>query len=531
MSEKAGERARPLILVILDGFGVSRERQGNPVAEANAPVLRDLERHYPFAVLQASGPAVGLPWGVAGNSEVGHLTMGGGRVMYHHLSRIADAIRDRSFFENAALRNAAAHVAVRNGRLHLVGLVSSGSVHSHREHLTALLEFARREGVSETYIHIFTDGKDASAKEGASFLAALEDRMRSDFPQAAFASVVGRFFAMDRDGQWDRVQRAYKLMTQGSGERIPSVPEYLVSSYERGITDEFMEPAIVTGGERSPVVRAGDAVVFFNFREDSMREITAAFADDDFHGFVREKIPDVFVATMSEYRKGAAGIAVMFPALPAAHTLGRVIADAGLTQLRVAESEKYAHVTYFFNGGEEEPFSGEERVLVASIPVAHFDATPQMQSEEITARILAGIGRYDVMIANFANADLVGHSGKFRSAVAAVEALDEALGVIMNAVLNQGGVLVITADHGNVEMKRNLISGEEISEHSLSPVPFFIAGKGFRRAAPRTDEEIARIKSEPGGILTDVAPTVLELLGLEKPPEMTGQSLLPILIK
>ena len=517
---------KPVVLVILDGFGVSLEKGGNPLNEAQMPALHEMERDFPFTTLQASGVAVGLPWGEPGNSEVGHLTMGAGRVIYHHLPRIIHAIGDGSFFTNPAFIKAAAHVRNNHSRLHIAGLVSSGSVHSYLDHLNALLAFAKRENISTVYLHVFTDGKDAPPKEGAGFLGALEERTAQEFPMARIATVMGRFFAMDRDGKWDRVERAYDLMTKGRGEEIASISEYLSRSYREGRSDEFIEPAVL---DKNGAVRAGDALIFFNFREDSMREITHAFADGEFASFPREKIDDLCIVTMTEYQKGLAFLAA-FPALDIELPLARILSEAGLRQLRIAESEKYAHVTYFFNGGVEESFAGEDRILVPSQETAHFDDDPGMRSPEITARILDDLRVYDVIIANFANADMVGHSGNFQAATAAVEALDLALAKLMNAVLAQNAVMLVTGDHGNVESKRSAISGEKISKHSLNPVPFFLVGNAFRRKTARTDAEVAAQKSEVGGIITDVAPTILELLELGKPKEMTGESLLSLLL-
>ena len=518
--------SKSLLLIILDGFGVSLEREGNPVVQARTPTLDELYRRFPFTTLQASGVAVGLPWGEAGNSEVGHLTLGAGRVIYHHLPRIINAIADESFFANPAFLGAADHVRKNNSRLHIAGLVSSGSVHSYFDHLLALLEFAKRENLERAYLHVFTDGKDAPPKEGAQFLAAFEERIKKDYPFVKIATVQGRFFAMDRDEKWDRVHAAYDLMTQGRGAEAAPSGEYLARSYERGISDEFIDPAVL---DQDGVIRDNDALIFFNFREDSMREIAHAFADDQFAKFPRKKIANLSLVTMTEYQKDLAGLSA-FPALDIDWPLARVLSEAGLRHLHIAETEKYAHVTYFFNGGVEAPFPGEDRILVPSGEVAHFDETPEMRSPEITARILDDFGVYDVIIANFANADMVGHSGNFSAAVKAVEAIDAALAKLTNAVLAQdGAAMLITADHGNIEEKRSRISGEKISEHSLDPVPLFLVGRDFRRTTPRTDEEIRAAKKEVGGILTDVAPTILELLDIGKPKEMTGRSLLSFL--
>lgn len=523
-------RPKPFVLVILDGFGVSLERAGNPVAEAKKPAMDSFEREYPYTTLQASGVAVGLPWGEAGNSEVGHLTIGAGRVLHHHLPRIIHAIRDGSFFENNALAAAAAHIKKNNSRLHIAGLVSSGSVHSYAEHLEALVEWAARAGAAQVFLHIFTDGKDAPPRQGAAFLSALEGRLQALHPGVRYGSVAGRFFAMDRDEKWDRVQKAYELLTEGKGERVAAISEYLQASYARGIDDEFMEPAIVAGDALS-VIREHDAVIFFNFREDSMRELVHAFADDDFRAFPRKNALDLFIVTMTEYEKNLLGVLPMFPAADIPHPLGRALADAGLRQLRIAETEKYAHVTYFLNGGDEKPFPQEDRILVPSLPVAHADEAPEMRAREITEKIIENLAIYDVVVANFANADMIGHTGNFQAGARAVEAVDAALQKLSEAALGIGGVMLVTADHGNIELKRNALSGEKLTEHSINPVPLMLIGNQYKRATPRTDAEILAAKKEVGGILTDVAPTILALLDLGKPKEMTGQSLLTELLR
>lgn len=523
-------RPKPFVLAILDGFGVSTETVGNPVAEARTPAMESFMRDFPFTTIQASGVAVGLPWGVAGNSEVGHLTIGAGRVLHHHLPRIIHAIADGSFFENPTLAAVCEHVKKNNSRLHIAGLVSSGSVHSYAEHLEALVEWASRAGIAEVAIHVFTDGKDAPPRGGASFLADLEKRLTALNSGARYASVMGRFFAMDRDEKWARMEKAYLLLTAGQGERIASVPAYLTESYAKGIDDEFIEPAVVVTNNQLPVIQEHDAVVFLNFREDSMRELVHAFADDDFTAFSRAKVPDLFIATMTAYEKNIPGVAPLFPTAEIAHPLGGVLADAGLRQLRIAETEKYAHVTYFFNGGDEHPFPGEDRLLVPSVAAAHFDEVPAMRAADITAKIIDNMEIYDVVIANFANADMVGHTGNFAAGVAAVEALDTALGTLSQAVLAAGGTLVITADHGNIELKRNAVSGEARTQHSINPVPLMLIGESYKRAISRTDDDLRAAKLEVGGILTDVAPTVLALLEIQKPEEMTGQNLLPSLL-
>lgn len=526
-------RPKPLILIILDGFGISPEKEGNPVAEAKTPALDEIERNFPLVALQASGAAVGLPWREAGNSEVGHLTIGSGRAIYHHLPRIINAIYDGSFFKNPAFLAAAEHARKHNSRLHIAGLVSSGSVHSYLDHLYALLEFTKRENLSRVFLHVFTDGKDAPPKQAAKFLGMLEERMQKQWPQAILASAIGRFYALDRDEKWDRIKTAYELLTEGKGEKVASLPEYLLRSYEHDLTDEFIKPAFVpmsigTTAGKPALVQDNDALIFSDFREDSMRELTHAFSDEVFDHFSRKKVKNLLLITMTEYQKDLAALAA-FPQLEINWPLARVWGEAGLRHLHIAETQKYAHVTYFFNGGKEKPFPGEERILIPSLSVSHFDETPEMKAPDITAKILENFSRFDVIIANFANADLVGHSGNFRSAVQTVEVLDESLGQISNAVLNGDGVLIITADHGNIELKRDALTGEKITEHSVNPVPFYLVSRSFRLKKPRSEAEIAAAKKEVEGIITDVAPTILELLGLEKPEEMTGKSLLPYL--
>ncbi len=519
------ERPKPLILVILDGFGVSLDVRGNPVAEANVSTFAEFERFYPFTTLQASGVAVGLPWGEPGNSEVGHLTIGAGRVLNHHLPRIISSIKDGSFFSNEALKKAAEHTKKNGSRLHIAGLISSGSVHSYIDHIWALLDFTKREGVGAVYIHAFSDGKDAPPKNGATFLEAFRSRLAADYPHAQLATVVGRHFAMDRDRQWDRVRTAYELMTAGAGERAASIREYIEASYRADITDEVLAPAVF---DAAGVIRENDAVIFSNFREDSMREITRAFTDPAFDGFERVPIPNLCVVTLTEYQKDGGAIAAFGP-LGIAWPFGRIISAEGLTNLRIAESEKYAHVTYFFNGGEEEPFPGEERILIPSQSAVRFEEVPEMRAPEIAEKILENSGRFDVIIANLANADMVGHTGDFEASVKAVSALNATLDQLRDAVEQMGGVLAVTADHGNIEKKRNLISGERLTHHSTDPVPFYLVGKNFRRATPRAAAEIAERKREAKGVLIDVAPTLLELLKIRKPAEMTGNSLLALL--
>ncbi len=520
---------KPVVLVVLDGFGVSLEERGNAVRAAKTPNLTAIEQRFPFTTLQASGIAVGLPWGEAGNSEVGHLTMGAGRVIYHHLPRISVAIEDGSFFTNPAWEKILAHANARGRALHLIGLVSSGSVHSYLGHLEALLELANRAKPNAVYLHAITDGRDAPPEEGASFLRLLGERLASRPEKVLIASLIGRFFAMDRDGKWGRIQKAYELLTAATGRPFENPVDYLKASYRRGNSDEFIEPAyLVKDGKPLGRIEPGDGLIFFNFREDSMRELIAAFAKDGFSEFPRSLPNDLAIATMTQYAAGLA-VEVAFPPIEITWPLGRVLADAGKKQLRIAESEKYAHVTYFFNGGREKPFPGEERLLIPSLGMPHPDEEPAMRAPEVTAEIIENLERYDFILANFANADMVGHTGNFAAVTAAVETLDTALGQLAAAVATTKGLLLVTADHGSAERKINFLTGEPVTEHSPNPVPLYLIGGAYERPAALGEAEVKARKTEPGGILTDIAPTVLELMGLAKPAEMTGKSLLPLL--
>lgn len=518
---------KPVVLLVLDGFGVP-QTPDSPLAEAKLPTLKSLEENFPFTTLQASGVAVGLPWGEEGNSEVGHLTMGAGRVIYHHLPRIEVSIQDGSFFKNEALLKAKEHVLKNNSSLHFLGLFSSGSVHAYPDHLYALLEFAKREGISKVYLHLFTDGRDAPAKEAGTFLKELELRLAQNYPFAQIASLIGRDLAMDRDDHWEKIGRAYDLLTKGEGNNFEKASEYIKKEYAEGRTDEFVEPARLA--QPGGLIQKGDAVVFFNFREDSARELTRAFVEESFDKFAREKVPDLLFITMTEYKKNLPALALFRP-LGVDWPLSRALSERGLSQLHIAETEKYAHVTYFFNGGREQPYSGEDRILIPSLPGANFNENPQMSAEKITETIFQNLSKYDFVLVNFANADMVGHTGDFDATVKALEVLDLSLSKILPKVLELGGALVITGDHGNAEEKRYRFTGEKKTKHTANPVPLFLAAEEFRRKTPRAKEDILKNYRETSGVLTDVAPTILELMKIPKPSEMTGVSLLPKLLE
>lgn len=526
---------KPVVLIVLDGVGVNTafleseyaERIVTPFSTATMPTWRALEQFWPFTTLRASGVAVGLPWGEEGNSEVGHLTMGTGRIPYHHLPRIVNAIYDHSFFTNEELLKAARHVKEHHSTFHVMGLFSSGSVHAYVDHLYALLDFAKEEGLERVMLHLFTDGRDSPPEEARTFFPQLEKRLEKQYPGVLVASLIGRHYAMDRDDHWDRVEKAYAALVGKGGATFQSPLSYIQDSYAKGLMDEFLLPAyrVNEKGEAIGRVGSGDALVFFNFREDSARELSFAFAYDEFSRFPRTDLADLFFVTMTAYDKRLQA-AVLFEPLELSWPIARVIAYAKRRQLHVAETEKYAHVSYFFNGGLEKPFEGEDRILIPSPRAAHFDEMPEMGAEGITDAVLVGIPTYDFILANYANGDMVGHTGNFEATVRALEVLDAAIGKIIPEALEEGGAVIVTADHGNVEEKRYQATGKPRTKHTANPVPFFLVARGLRRTSPRLPDEIQKKYAAVGGVLTDVAPTVLELMHLERPGEMTGMSLL-----
>ncbi len=521
------KRYKPVVLAVLDGFGVNVKDPQSTWKYASMPTLRNLEKFFPFTTLQASGIAVGLPWGEEGNSEVGHLTMGAGRAFYHHLPRIIMSIHDGSFFQNDAFLGAARHAKEYKSNFHIMGLFSSGSVHAYADHLYALLDFCKKENIPHVYVHIITDGKDAPAKESLGFIKQLEERLASRYPFAKIASLFGRVYAMDRDGHWDRIEKAYRCLTEGAGEELGKASDYIAESYEKELTDEFINPGHILSKES--LVRDTDAMVVYNFREDSMRELVSSFVSNDFKNFPREKINNLFFVTMTEYEKNFPAH-VAFPPLGIKNPLARVLSESNLRQLHIAETEKYAHVTYFFNGGYEAPFKGEDRILIPSPPTAHFDETPEMSAEQVADTVISNLSKYDFILVNFSNADMVGHTGNFQATVRALEVLDFSLGKIVSKVLETGGALVITADHGNAEEKIYPISGEKRTKHTANPVPFFVIANDLKNENPKTEKEILSCYKEVTGVLTDVAPTILALLDIPKPYEMTGANILPKII-
>jgi 2,3-bisphosphoglycerate-independent phosphoglycerate mutase len=497
-------------LIIFDGWGLREAREANAILAARTPVMTRLWATQAHCAIEASGEAVGLAPGVMGNSEVGHLTIGAGRVIYQDVMRITKAIETGAFFRNEALVSACRAAATSGRTLHLWGLLSDGSVHSHIDHLLALLDLAAHEKVENIAVHAALDGRDKPPRSALPFVDRLEAKLK-EIGRGRIATVSGRYFAMDRDKRWDRVERAWRAIVMGEGRRAPTAREAIEAAYAEDKGDEFVEPVVI--GEAHPMAD-GDQVVCFNFRADRARELTAALTQDDFNGFARPRFPKIGYVCMSEYdRKFALPLA--FGPEDVRNTLAEVLARAGIANLRIAETEKYAHVTYFLNGGVEQPFPNEERILIPSSKVATYDLEPGMQAIAIAKRAAAEIatGRFGVVVMNFANPDMVGHTGNMQATISAVEASDAALGIVLDAIDRAHGVALITADHGNAEFMADPATGQPHTAHTTNPVPLILYDPAFK----------GRLKEH--GTLADVAPTFLGMLGLEKPSEMTGRDL------
>ena len=508
---------KPTVLMILDGYGLRDKTEGNAVALANTPVMDKLMAEYPFVKGNASGMAVGLPEGQMGNSEVGHLNMGAGRIIYQELTKITKAIEDGDFFENQALLAACKNAKENNTALHMMGLVSDGGVHSHNGHIYGLLELAKRQGVEKVYVHCFLDGRDTPPASGKDYVEALEAKMK-EIGVGEVASVSGRYYAMDRDNRWDRVERAYNALVKGEGVQAESATAGIQASYDADKTDEFVEPmVIVKDGAPVATVKDGDSVIFFNFRPDRAREITRSICDDKFDSFDRPNgyFKTTFVC-FTEYDVTIPNKLVAFHKVEIKNTFGEFLAQHRLKQLRLAETEKYAHVTFFFNGGVEEPNEGEDRILVKSPAVATYDLQPEMSAPEVGAKLVEAIksDKYDVIIMNFANSDMVGHTGIEEAAIKAVEAVDKCVGDAVEAIKEVNGQMFICADHGNAEQLKDYETGAPFTAHTTNPVPFILVNA----------EE--GLKLREGGCLADIVPTLIELMGMEQPAEMTGKSLI-----
>lgn len=507
---------KPTVLMILDGYGLNESEKGNAVAEAKTPVMDQLMKEYPFVKGNASGMAVGLPEGQMGNSEVGHLNMGAGRIVYQDLTKITKAIQDGDFFENKALLSACENVKANDSSLHLMGLVSDGGVHSHIEHIYGLLELAKRQGIEKVYVHCFLDGRDTPPASGKEYVEQLEAKMK-ELGVGEVATVMGRYYAMDRDNRWDRVEKAYRALVYGEGEQAASGPAGIQASYDKDTTDEFVLPTVVMkDGKPTATVKEKDSIIFFNFRPDRAREITRTFCDDEFTGFDRgERVKTTYVC-FTEYDVTIENKEIAFVKEEITNTFGEYLAAHGLKQARIAETEKYAHVTFFFNGGVEEPNEGEDRILVKSPKVATYDLKPEMSAYEVCDKLTEAIrsGKYDVIIINFANPDMVGHTGVEAAAIKAIEAVDECVGKAVAAIKEVDGQMFICADHGNAEQLIDDETGEPFTAHTTNPVPFILVNA----------DPAYRLRE--GGCLADIAPTLIQLMGVEQPKEMTGKSLL-----
>ena len=510
-------KKKPTVLMILDGYGMRDTCEHNAVCEAKTPIMDQLMSQCPFVRGNASGLAVGLPDGQMGNSEVGHLNMGAGRIVYQELTRITKSIEDGDFFENPEFLAAADTCKKNDSALHLFGLVSDGGVHSHLTHLFGLLEFAKCQGLKKVYVHCFLDGRDTPPTSGKEFVAELEKKMQQ-LGVGEVASVMGRYYAMDRDKNWDRVQKAYDVLTKAEGEKAESACAGIQASYDKEVNDEFVVPFYVEkDGKPVATIQDGDSVIFFNFRPDRAREITRAFCDEGFTGFAREKKLDLTFVCFTDYDETIGNKLIAFKKEEIKNTFGEFLAAHHMTQARIAETEKYAHVTFFFNGGVEEPNEGEDRILVPSPKeVPTYDLKPEMSAPIVCDKLVEAIesGKYDVIIINFANPDMVGHTGVESAAIKAIETVDACVGRAVEAIKAAGGVLFICADHGNAEVMVDEATGEPWTAHTTNQVPFVLVG-----ADPA-------YKLREGGRLCDIVPTLIELMGLEKPKEMTGESLL-----
>ncbi|WP_163192090.1 2,3-bisphosphoglycerate-independent phosphoglycerate mutase [Clostridium thermarum] len=505
---------RPVMLMILDGFGISDKEDGNAIRAAHKPNIDKLFAKYPHVQLGASGLDVGLPKGQMGNSEVGHLNIGAGRIIYQELTRISKAIEDGDFYNNEVLNDAVNKAIENNGELHLMGLVSDGGVHSHIDHLKALFKLAKDKGLSRVYLHAFMDGRDTPPSSGKDFIIDVENYLK-ELGNGKIATVSGRYYAMDRDNRWERVQLAYDAMVNGKGETAANAEEAMQRSYDDNKTDEFVLPTVILeDGKPVATIKNGDSIIFFNFRPDRAREITRAINDRNFEGFQRETLNLTFVC-MTQYDKTIENVQIAFKPQSYSNTLGEYVSKLGKKQLRIAETEKYAHVTFFFNGGVEAPNPNEDRALINSPKVATYDLKPEMSAYEVTDEVIRRLDtdEYDMIILNYANPDMVGHTGVFEAAKAAIEAVDVCVGRVVDKILEKNGTIFITADHGNAEQMIDYSTGEPMTAHTTGPVPFLYVAEDAK-------------DMREGGVLADIAPTMLQVMGLEIPAEMTGKSLI-----
>ena len=501
------------MLMILDGFGIRESKVGNAVKLANTPNIDKLMKICPTSIIYTSGLQVGLPEGQMGNSEVGHTNIGAGRIVYQELTRITKSIEDGDFFSIPEFVSAIENCKKHGSKLHILGLLSDGGVHSHIRHLYGLLELAKRKDFEDIYVHCFMDGRDTPPASGESYIVKLEEKMREK-GVGKIATISGRFYSMDRDKRWQRVQKAYDALVNGEGNKATSAVSAIESSYQKEVFDEFVEPTVIYSGDK-PVakIEKNDSVIFFNFRPDRARELTRTLVDPEFNEFETKNL-DLYYVTFTQYDATLPNVNIAFKPEKLVNTFGEYISKNGLTQLRIAETEKYAHVTFFFNGGEEKQYPGEDRILVPSPKVETYDMQPEMSAEEVTVKVVEAIksGKYNSIILNYANPDMVGHTGSLEAAIKAIEKIDGCVQRVVDAVKEQNGVLLITADHGNAEQMIDEATGEPHTAHTTNPVPLILVGK-----------DNVRLKE---GRLADLAPTMLEIMGLEKPQEMTGESLI-----
>jgi 2,3-bisphosphoglycerate-independent phosphoglycerate mutase len=521
------KKYKPIVLVVLDGWGQWENKQGNAIAQANLPTFQKLDRYYPKTLLQASGMAVGLPWGVFGNSEVGHQTMGSGQIIYQFLPIITAQIESGEIFQNKVLLDAVAHVKQHNSKLHFLGLVSDGGVHSHIDHLLSLLDFAKEQQLQDVFIHAITDGRDTPPKSARDYIYKLVEKTKSE-GVGQIATLSGRYYTMDRNNNWDRIEKSFNAFTQGTGiaETDPLIA--IENQYQQGITDEYFKPVNFVDAKKKPIglIEKNDAIVCFNYRKDRARQITKAFSIKEFNEFQNAKRPKkIKYVCFSEYEKGLP-VDIVFPPQEISTRIGYILSEYNLRQLRIAETEKYAHVTYFFNGGMEKPFKGEERIVVLSKKVQSYADAPEMSAQEVTDKLVDSVDnrRFDFILVNYANPDMVGHTGDVEAGIKAVEFVDLCLKRLIKSVLKKGGCLIITADHGNVEEMINLRTGERDTEHSTNPVPCWFVTPQNHRDAPLPQAPVSKIE----GMLVDIPPTILELFNILKPGQMVGQSLLEV---
>lgn len=521
---------KPVVLIILDGWGVAPEGEGNGVTLAKIPNFKKYVASYPAMTLMASGESVGLSWGEMGNSEVGHLNLGVGKIFYQNLPRIDKSIEDQSFFENKVLLEAIEHAKRNNSKLHLMGLMSEGKVHGLNQHCYALLEMAKKNGLKDVFVHAFLDGRDSPYNSGKGFIKDLEDKLKG-IGIGKIASLHGRLYAMDRDNRWERVEKSYQAMAEGKSEEyFKDAEKAIEKSYKDKVYDEEFVP-VAMGSEDKPeaVVGDNDAVIFFNYRADRARQITKAFVMDDFDKFPRNKIQNLYFVGMTEYEEGLP-IQTAFPKEAIKTSLPKIIAEKGYRQLHIAETEKYAHVTFFFSGGQEDPFEGEDRIVIPSPKVASYAEQPEMSARKVTEELAREIlsEKHDFIVVNYANPDMVGHTGEIEETVRSIETTDKCLGEIVDLVLSKNGVALVVADHGNAEELLNLQTGEKDKEHSTNPVPFLVIGKDYEG---KTIEDVQLVGNDlslvqPVGLLSDVPATILSIMGIDIPEDMSGRPLI-----